>query len=93
MILEDEEAVQRQKGSGDDGNENGNPHLDTGRILELWRKSVDRQTRRQWLVVDPADKDRAVEVPDPSRILPRNIRIVPRAVTAQAADTDASESR
>lgn len=62
--------------SGEEGNEAGNPHVDVARVLEIWRKSVSREARRGWLIVDPSEADRAVEVPDPNRILPRNIRIV-----------------
>jgi hypothetical protein len=71
---------------GDEGNEAGNPHISVAQVMQLWRKSVARETRRQWLVVDLADKDRAVEVADPSRILPRNIKIVPPTRTARAND-------
>jgi hypothetical protein len=66
----------RPEQSGDEGNESGNPHLDVARVLEIWRQSVSREARRQWLIVDPFEKDRAVQVADPSRILPRRIRIV-----------------
>ncbi len=69
------------KQPGEKGNEAGNPHLDITEVMDIWRQSVPRAARRKWLIVDLADKDRAVEVEDPSRILPRNIRIVPPSRT------------
>lgn len=74
------------KASGAEGNENGNPHLNVAKVLDIWRKSVPRQTRRQWLVADPNERDRAVEVADPTRLLPRGIRIVPPTIRAEPGD-------
>ncbi len=74
------------KQSGEEGNEGGNPHVDVSKVMEIWRQSVSRDVRRQWLIVDPTEQDRAVEVADPTRILPRNIRIVPSTRTAEAND-------
>ena len=65
------------KQSADDGNERGNPHLDVSRVVAIWRKSVSQETRRKWLIVDPAKRDRSVEVSEPTKMLPRGIRIVP----------------
>lgn len=76
------------KRSGEKGNEAGNPYIDVDKVLAIWRKSVSRETRRQWLIVDPAEEDRAVEVSDPTRILPRNIKIVPPTLTADSLDGD-----
>jgi len=76
----------RPKQSTEQGNEAGNPHVDVSHVMEIWRRSVPRDVRRRWLIVDLSEKDRAVEVADPSRILPRNIRIVPPARTAEATD-------
>lgn len=76
------------KASGEEGNERGNPHLDVNKVLAIWRKSVPREIRRRWLVVDPTEKDRAVEVADPTVLLPRNIRIVPPTVPADALAGD-----
>lgn len=78
----------RPKQSGEAGNESGNPHVDVAKVLSLWRESVSRDARRQWLIVDLADQDRAVEVADPSQILPRNIRIVPPSRSAEAQDLE-----
>ena len=70
------------KPSGEEGNERGNPHLEVAKVLDIWRKSVPREKRRRWLIVDPFQKDRSVEVEDLTRILPRNIRIVPKLARA-----------
>jgi len=69
------------KQSGDEGNVAGNPYVDVAKVMELWRQSVKRDARRKWLIVDLAEQDRAVEVADPSQILPRGIRIVPPTAT------------
>ena len=74
------------KQAGEEGNEIGNPYLDVSQVLNLWRKSVPRNERRQWVIVDLAEKDRAVEVADPSRIIPLRVRIVPPARTAESTD-------
>jgi len=74
------------KQSAEKGNESGNPYVDVSKVMEIWRKSVSRDVRRRWLIVDPTEQDRAVEVSDPTRILPRNIRIVPPARTAESTD-------
>ena len=76
----------KPKKSGEAGNERGNPYVDVSQVMEIWRKSVSREVRRRWLIVDLAEEDRAVEVADPSRILPRNIRIVPPERTADSTD-------
>jgi len=78
----------RPKQSGAEGNQSGNPYLDVSKVMDLWRRSVPRDARRKWLIVDLAERDRAVEVSDPSRILPRNIRIVPPARTAEATNVN-----
>ena len=78
------------RASGDEGNENGNPHIDVEKILAIWRKSVPTEARRQWLIVDPTKKDRVVEVADPTRLLPRNIRIVPPIHTANRETSEAT---
>lgn len=74
------------KNSGEEGNEGGNPYIDVAKVMEIWRKSVSRDFRRQWLIVDPAEQDRAVVVADPTHILPRNIRIVPPARLTRSTD-------
>ncbi len=79
------------KQAGEKGNEAGNPYLDVAQVMEIWRQSVSRDVRRKWLIVDLADKDRAVEVADPSRILPRGIRIVPPSQTVRITVTDEPE--
>jgi len=45
---------------GQEGNQQGNPHLDVGEVLALWRASVDPDLRDQWVNVDPAPQERGV---------------------------------
>ena len=82
------------KQSGEEGNEQGNPHLDVAKVLSIWRQSVSRETRRRWLTIDPFARDRTVEIADPTLVLPRGIRIVtstiPVAVMSDAV-TETSE--
>ena len=75
---------------GEPGNERGNPHLDVDTVLAIWRQSVPVERRRTWMIVDPANKDRALVVSDPSRMLPRNIRIVPPAIPLESIVKDTS---
>jgi len=46
------------KPGGSGGNQRGNPHVDVDEVLAIWRDSVPAETRRNWLVVDPPNKDR-----------------------------------
>lgn len=71
------------KKAGQPGNEGGNPHLDVEVVLSLWRQSVSKSIRRNWMIVDPLKEDRVIEVADPMALLPRNIRIVPATRTAR----------
>ncbi len=75
------------KASGSEGNERGNPNIDVARVLEIWRQSVPREVRRKWMIVDPHERDRAMEVADPTRMLPRRIRIVPPSVAVTEVAT------
>lgn len=43
---------------GKEGNERGNPYLDTKETLAIWRESVPEELRNKWLNVDPTDEDR-----------------------------------
>jgi hypothetical protein len=43
---------------GKEGNERGNPYLDTKETLALWRESVPEELRKKWLNVDPTEEDR-----------------------------------
>ena len=76
------------KEPGEAGNENGNPHLNVETVLALWRRSVPKELRRQWMIVDPAKKDRTIAVTDPTALLPRNIKIVPPSRVARAAEEE-----
>lgn len=81
----------KPKRSGEPGNDGGNPHLDVDKVLSIWRQSVPVKHRREWMIVDPADKDRSLVVPDPSRMLPRNIRIVSRSIPLESIVQDTSQ--
>jgi hypothetical protein len=69
---------------GEEGNQNGNPYIDVEKVLAIWRRSVSTEKRRQWVIVDPTALDRAVEVDDPTALLPKNIRIAPVRTAASA---------
>jgi len=47
---------------GQEGNQLGNPHLNVGEVLALWRASVDPDLRDRWVNVDPAPDERGVIV-------------------------------
>lgn len=45
---------------GQEGNKQGNPHLDVGEVLSLWRQSVDQELVDKWVNIEPAAPDRTV---------------------------------
>ncbi len=45
---------------GTAGNESGNPHLDVGRVLAIWRESAPEDVRGKWLNIDPTEEDRVL---------------------------------
>jgi len=49
------------KPSKQPGHERGNPHINVARILSIWRDSVPEETRKLWLVADPAPEDRILD--------------------------------
>jgi hypothetical protein len=60
----------RPKKSGREGNERGNPHVDVDKVLAIWRASVPVETRRKWLIVDPAEEDRVLDNACIERLFP-----------------------
>lgn len=48
----------RPKQPGQPGNEAGNPYINVDTVLAIWRASVPEETRKEWLIVDPAPLDR-----------------------------------
>lgn len=46
--------------AGKPGNEAGNPYIDVDKVLAIWRASVPEETRKTWLIVDPAPLDRII---------------------------------
>ncbi len=60
----------RPKASGQPGHERGNPYIDVETILAIWRDSVPAETRRQWLIVDPAEKDRLADPTATASLVP-----------------------
>jgi hypothetical protein len=80
----------KPKAPGETGNDNGNPHMDVDKVLSIWRKSVPAEKRKNWMIVDPADRDRSLFVSDPSKMLPRRIRIVPRKIPLESIVQDTS---
>lgn len=58
------------KASGQAGHERGNPHIDVATILGIWRDSVPEETRRKWLIVDPAAEDCVEDAPATNLLVP-----------------------
>ena len=58
------------KASGQPGHERGNPHIDVATILGIWRDSVPEETRRKWLIVDPAAEDCVEDAPATNLLVP-----------------------
>ena len=43
--------------SGEEGNEDGNPHVSVDEVLSIYRDSVPRNVRDAWLNIDPLEED------------------------------------
>ena len=52
------------------GNERGNPNIKVETILAIWRDSVSEETRKQWLVADPAREDRVTDTATVATLVP-----------------------
>ena len=52
------------------GNERGNPNIKVDTILAIWRDSVPEETRKQWLVADPAPEDRVTDTAAVATLVP-----------------------
>jgi len=78
----------RPKASGQPGHERGNPHIKVETILSLWRASVPEETRKKWLIVDPAPEDRVMDVASATSLVPLQD---PDAVHAAARPATAAQ--
>ena len=68
----------RPKAPKQPGNERGNPNIKVDTILAIWRDSVPEETRKQWLVADPAAEDRVTETVSTTALVPvQNPAVVP----------------
>jgi hypothetical protein len=45
---------------GEEGNRGGNPHLKVDEVLSIWRESVDEETLKKWVNIDPSEEERAL---------------------------------
>jgi hypothetical protein len=68
------------------GNERGNPHINVEQILAIWRDSVPEETRKLWLVADPAPQDRILNAVATQTLVPVH-HAVAIPVASSAADT------
>ena len=66
------------------GNEAGNPYIDVDKVLAIWRDSVPEETRKQWLVVDPAPEDRVA--------LDAEVNVSTETTEGEADTVDGSET-
>jgi len=60
----------RPKTPGQPGHERGNPHIKVDTILAIWRDSVPEETRKKWLIVDPAAQDRIADATATASLVP-----------------------
>ncbi len=73
---------------GQEGNQQGNPHLKASDVLALWRASVDQDLRDKWATVDPAPGDLGViarVAETPNAVVTAGFNAVP--ANASAGDT------
>ena len=83
----------RPKPSGQPGNERGNPHINVETILAIWRDSVPEETRKKWLIVDPAAEDRIADAAATASLVPlQNPDSVHAAARPAPAATASAES-
>lgn len=75
----------RPKAPGEPGHERGNPNIKVENILAIWRDSVPEETRKGWLVVDPAAEDRVADAMAATSLVPLQN---PEAVQAAAAPAE-----
>lgn len=76
----------RPKASKQPGNERGNPYVKVDTILAIWRDSVPEETRKQWLVADPAPEDRIMDTAFATALVPlQNPVAAPAARPAETA--------
>lgn len=82
------------KAPGQPGHERGNPHIKVENILAIWRDSVPEETRKQWLVVDPAAEDRVADATVATSLVPLQNPQPVQAAAASAAEakTEPSEA-
>ena len=80
--------ARRQRGAqgGEEDNENGNPYIDAKEILSIWRESVPAEDRRDWLIIDPAERDRVLDVSEVETLVP--LQTLPPAESAPAAESE-----
>jgi hypothetical protein len=76
------------KPSKQPGHERGNPHINVDRILAIWRDSVPEETRKLWLVADPAPEDRVLDAVATRALVPVHHSTSVAAVS-RSADTAA----
>jgi hypothetical protein len=79
----------RPKPPGQPGHERGNPHIKVENILAIWRDAVPEETRKQWLVVDPAVEDRVADATAATSLVPLQN---PEAVQAAAAPAEEAKT-
>lgn len=77
------------KTPGQPGHERGNPHIKVENILAIWRDSVPEETRKQWLVVDPAAEDRVADATAAMSLVPLQN---PQPVQAAAASAEEAKT-
>lgn len=79
------------KASKQPGNERGNPYVKVDTILAIWRDSVPAETRKQWLVADPAPEDRVTDTASATALVPlQNPAAAPAASRPAGTATAAS---
>jgi len=65
---------------GQEGNQQGNPHLKVGEVLALWQASVDAELIDKWVNVDPVARPRttiAKSAPSPEAVVRADLGAAP----------------
>lgn len=82
----------RPKAGGKKGNERGNPYVDIDRVLAIWRDSVGKDVRENWVHVDPVSEDRLAESVQLTHLRPAQPDTVALAAASDADRNSAVEN-
>ncbi len=70
---------------GQEGNKDGNPHINTKEVLAIWRDSVSEDVRKKWFNADPVEEDRVAQADSSEEPADAETATAEEAATEEAA--------